>query len=247
MGECAFLANQLSIKLKIPHINTLMGQELNDTNRYLRFINIKWLKTVALTDKQADTFNNRFRKRVDKIIPWGIRDNEKIINQDRNIDILGTGSLIAGKNFELFIDIVNSIKKYFPYINAIIIGDGIEKEKLNKLISLYKLDNNLKLSGSLQRNEVLELMAKSKIFLHTSNYESFGFVLSEALASGCYVVCSNTGFAHNTKKMFVANEKNDFINIILNLLNKNFDFMPEVEFSASDTSIMYKNLYDKTF
>lgn len=247
LGECAFLAHRISYKFKISHINTLMGQELNGTNRYLSFINFKKLKVVALTDKQADAFSNRAGKAVDKIIPWGIRDDEKVINHDREIDLIGAGSLIAGKNFELFIEILHVIKKRFPDINAVIAGDGIEKEKLSKLISIYKLENNLQLTGDLKRNEVLKLMSKSKIFLHTSKYESFGYALAEGLASGCYVVCSNTGFAHNTKKMFIANENNDYINIILDLLNNKLDFMPEVEYSVADTSNMYKNLYEAYF
>lgn len=245
LGECAFLGNHLSKKFKIPHVNTLMGQELNSSNRYLRFINLKRMNIVALTDRQASIYSNKTKRSVDKIVPWGIRNDERVMNEDREFDILGVGSLIPGKNFEMFVDILYSIRNIFPKINAAIIGDGIEKERLASIILTNNLQNNLKLLGNLNRDEVLKLMSRSKIFLHTSKYESFGYVLAEALASGCYVVASETGFAQNTKKMFVANKKDEFIKIIFNLLKLKPDFTPEVPFAISDTTVMYKNMYDE--
>ncbi|MGB5287013.1 MAG: glycosyltransferase family 4 protein [Ignavibacteriaceae bacterium] len=245
LGECAFLGNRLSKKYNVPHINTLMGQELNSRNRYLKFINLKRIKIVALTERQSDVYNNKTGRTVDKVIPWGMRNDEIIINKTREIDILGVGSLITGKNFELFIDIVNNIKSRFPKINAVIAGEGIQKDKLSNLISSNNLGNNIKLLGSLKRSEVLNLMSRSKIFLHTSSFESFGYVLAEALATGCYVVCSNTGFAHNTRKMFIANERDNFIRIVLDLLNTKPDFSPEIPFTLSYTTMLYNNLYNE--
>jgi glycosyltransferase involved in cell wall biosynthesis len=247
LGECAMLGYRLSIKLNLPHLNTLMGQELNVSNRYFRFINLKKMKVAALSEKQASLFRNKTGQAVDEIIPWGIGDDDIVTdNTKREIDLLGVGSLISGKNFEMFIELVCSIRKQFPDIKAAIIGEGTAMEKLSNLISSYKLDDTVKLTGKLKRGEVLKMMRRSKILLHTSMYESFGYVLAEALASGCYVVCTKTGFAKKTNKMFIAENKNEFIRIILDLLNKELNFTPEVPFTAGNTSLLYNNLYENS-
>ena len=244
LGECAMLGNRISKKYKIPHINTLMGQELNERNSYLKFINLNKIKIVALSERQASLFKAKVGNEVKKIIPWGIRSDEIKVNELREYDIIGVGSLIPGKNFELFIEIVNEIKKIFPKINIAIVGDGMEKAKISELIIKLNLENNLKLLGNLNRKDVLNLMGKSKILLHTSKYESFGYVLAEALACGCYVVCSETGFAENTSKMFVATNKEKFVTAIISLLNSKPDYSPDIPFAINETSETYKELYD---
>jgi len=245
LGECAYLGSRISKKYKIPHINTLMGQELNESNWYLKFVNLNKIKIVTLSERQASLFKAKTGKDGTKTIPWGIRSDEKKINELREYDIIGVGSLIPGKNFEMFVEIVHDIKKVFPNINAAIVGDGTEKEKIRNSIIKLNLENNIKLLGNLNRKDVLNLMGKSKILLHTSKYESFGYALAEALACGCYVVCSETGFAKNTNKMFVAANKDEFIKSILGLLNSKPDYSPEIPFAINETSEMYKELYDQ--
>lgn len=245
LGECAMLGSRISNKYKIPHINTLMGQELNERNSYLKFINLNKIKIVTLSERQASLLKAKTGKEGTKTIPWGIRSDEKKENELREYDIIGVGSLIPGKNFEMFVEIVHYIKKVFPNINAVIVGDGTEKEKIRNSIFKLNLENNIKLLGNLNRKDVLNLMGKSKILLHTSKYESFGYVLAEALACGCYVVCTETGFAKNTNKMFVAANKDEFIKSILGLLNSNQDYSPKIPITINETSKMYKELYDE--
>ena len=245
LGECALLGSVISNRYKIPHINTLMGQELNNSNKYLKFITLKKMKVIALSERQALIFKNKTRREVDEIIPWGVRANEINANEMRDIDIIGVGSLTSLKNFELFIEVLNEVKKNFPDIRAVIIGDGIEKEKLNQSIENFGLMKNLKLLGNLKRQEVLNLMSRSKILLHTSKFESFGYALAEALANGCYVICSSTGFAQRTKKMHLANEGKEFVKIIIDLMNNKPDYNPEIPFALDKTSAMYNVLYNQ--
>ena len=245
LGECAYLGSRMSKKYKILQINTLMGQELNERNLYLKFVNLNKTKIVALSDRQASLFKAKTGKNINKIIPWGIKPEERIINEVRENDIIGVGSLIPGKNFELFIEIVKNIKEILPEISVALLGDGTEKENVRNLIIKLNLENNIKLFGNINRKDVLNLMGKSKILLHTSKYESFGYVLAEALACGCYVVCSETGFAKNTNKMFVATRKDEYIKSISELLKTKPDYTPEIPFAINATSKMYKKLYDE--
>lgn len=246
LGECALLGSQLSKKYDVKHINTLMGQELNQTNIYPKFINLNTLKFVALSESQAAVFNSKTKRNSDYIIPWGIsREGLNPTERERAIDILGVGSLIPVKNFELFINVIETLKIALPKINCVIIGDGTEREKLIQMISSKELKNNIKLTGSMNRTDVLNYMQRSKILLHTSNFESFGYALAEALSCGCYVVCRNRGFAKGSNKMLIAQNNNDFVMIIQRVLNNQQNFEPEIPFHLDETISAYKNLYEE--
>jgi glycosyltransferase involved in cell wall biosynthesis len=246
LAECALLGNQLSKKYDVKHINTLMGQELYQTNMYLKFISLNKLIFVALSENQSALFKDKTNRNDDDIIPWGIsRKDLNTTENEREIDILGVGSLIPVKNFELFINVIDTIKKSHPKINCMIIGDGTKKEKLDQLISSKSLENNIKLTGSMNRTDVLNYMQRSKILLHTSQFESFGYVLAEALSCGCYVVCRNTGFAKSSNKMLIVKNNKDFAPIIQRVLNNQLNSTPELPFPLDETLSAYKNLYEE--
>jgi glycosyltransferase involved in cell wall biosynthesis len=106
----------------------------------------------------------------------------------RDIDIMGAGSLIPLKQYSLFIDVIKSISNDFPNVKAVICGKGPEMESLKKQVARLKLEDNIELKGELPHPEILALMQRSKVFLHTSSYEGYSTVLSEALYAGCQVV-----------------------------------------------------------
>jgi glycosyltransferase involved in cell wall biosynthesis len=108
--------------------------------------------------------------------------------EKRDIDILAAGSLIPLKQYHLFVEAVGFLKKFFPGINAVICGKGPEMENLKAMAELLGLKKNIVFAGELPHTQVLALMQRTKVFLHTSEYEGFGAVLSEALYAGAHVV-----------------------------------------------------------
>lgn len=69
-------------------------------------------------------------------------------------------------------------------VELTVIGDG----KLRK--SLEKLDKNVKFTGYLEHDKVLEEMRNSDIFILPSVGETFGMVYLEAMSQGCITVCT---------------------------------------------------------
>lgn len=65
-----------------------------------------------------------------------------------------------------------------------IIGDGVEKEKLNLLIEEYHLKDRVVLHGFRDKKYIEKLMYQSSIYVMTSLTESFGLVLIEAQSYG---------------------------------------------------------------
>ena len=71
-----------------------------------------------------------------------------------------------------------------------IIGDGRQKfkNKLNKEIYRFNLENNIHLLGYLKDEKAISLLKSSKMFLFPSHEEGFGIAILQALACGIPVV-----------------------------------------------------------
>ena len=129
----------------------------------------------------------------------------------RDITILGVGSLIPLKQYDVFIDVVKEIIKEIPLTNAILCGKGPEEIQLQKLIEQYQLQDNIILTGEKPHTETLRLMQRTKIFLHTSNYEGFSTVCLEALYAGCHVISFIKPMQHDIDHWHIVKTKVEMI------------------------------------
>lgn len=203
LGPGWLIGKYLAKKCSVPHITTLMGQDVLKSNNYIHLIQSADVnKLVSVSQLQANEFYKTCGLYPSTIIEWGLRSSDKILKVDakRTIDIIGCGSLIEIKNWMLWIDTVTQVISRNKTIQAIIIGDGPEKNKIQNRIREYRLQNNIRLVGSLPRADVLNYMAQSKVFLHASTFESYGMVIPEAFSMGCHVVSTPVGIAENYGK-----------------------------------------------
>lgn len=243
IGECALIGNYLSRILGCEHICTLMGQDVKSSNKYLGWLKNTRTKFVALSKNQSELYYNLTNRNVVEIIHWGI-DDQQLSTKERDIDLLGVGSLIPLKNYTLFVMTVEEIVKSKPNLNCILVGSGPESQKL-KTISIEKgLSKNIEFKGLLNRTEIFDLMQRSKIFLHPSIFEGSGFVFAEALVNGMNIVSFNVGYAQKHPKWFIANNDQDFIRITKELLDKQLSFEPINLFPLEETVQKYFTLYN---
>jgi glycosyltransferase involved in cell wall biosynthesis len=129
-GECALVGNIISSRFNIRHICTLMGQDVLAKNIYLKLINKNKLTIVSLSENQSELFTKNTSHKIDELIFWGIKNQHFDADSKREIDLLGVGSFIGLKNFSTFLNTVHKLKKEFPSVKAMLIGDGILREKL---------------------------------------------------------------------------------------------------------------------
>ncbi len=244
LTESAMIAAFISLILQVKHINTMMGQDAKSGNKYLKILPLKKIMKVAVSENQSLYFSRSAGKEPEYVIPWGI-EKFFVEKDERAIDLVGAGSLIPLKNFRLFIEIVKKLKTDFPSIKCLLIGDGVERGTLEELISKYDLRNNISLTGHIKREEVLRFMMKSKILLHTSGYEAYGYVIAEALASGCYVVSKNVGCARQGEKLFVADTEEELSSMICRILKTARNYEPKIIHPVTATVDSYVRLYEK--
>ena len=72
----------------------------------------------------------------------------------------------------------------------------------------------IEIKTSIPRDQVLNLMQQSKILVHTSNFESFGLVLAEALAANCIVISKPVGIAFDNETIITCKTTEEFVSSI---------------------------------
>jgi glycosyltransferase involved in cell wall biosynthesis len=103
--------------------------------------------------------------------------------------VLITASRIAKeKNIDFLIESFSVIKKSGKNIKFLIVGDGAEKEELERKVKDLNLENEIFFTGLVSRDEIVGLYQASDIFVFASLTETQGLVAVEAMASGLPVV-----------------------------------------------------------
>ncbi len=129
------------------------------------------------------------------------------------------GRIASEKNMKLFFRTVRELRKEFPNIPAVVVGDGPERKT-------YQADNKSFVFAGMQKGEDLaRYYASADVFIFPSQTETFGNVVTEALASGLAAVAFN----YAAPRLFVTpgingylaplDDKNTFIENARKILN----------------------------
>ena len=103
--------------------------------------------------------------------------------------LLSVGRFTKQKNFSYLIKEFSNFSQNFKELNLVIIGDGEEKTKLEKLIRSKKLENKVFLIGP--TDNVYKYMQHASLFILPSLWEEVGFVIVEAALSNLFVISSD--------------------------------------------------------
>jgi glycosyltransferase involved in cell wall biosynthesis len=246
LGKCAFIGSWFAEKYHLKHYCWILGQDAKAGNKYVRRINPKGKSLIALSDFIATEFHKNYKILPQQIIPVGIDASlfAEVI-PEKDIDIVGAGSFIPLKQYHVFVEVIKLLKKDFPNIKTCICGDGPEMVRLCKMIDLLDLKDNIKLLGRQTHIQVLTLMQKSKVFLHTSNYEGFGAVCLEALYAGAQVVSFVKPMQADIENWHIAENKEDMLQILKDILNSNEStYQSVLPYSIHDNAKAAIKLFD---
>lgn len=156
---------------------TINNEDYNLAKNKFRANKVEYINGVGIDLKKINSVSiNKTKKRKDLEIKYD------------DIVFLSVGELNYNKNHIESIKAVNNIynKKNIKYL---ICGVGPNENKLRKYIEDNKLTNNVKLLG--YRDDIIEIMKSSDIFLFPSKREGLPVSVMEAMACGLPVICSN--------------------------------------------------------
>jgi glycosyltransferase involved in cell wall biosynthesis len=246
MGDCAYVADIFAKKNNLKHFCWVLGQDAKPGNKYFKLIKPSGESLIALSDFIVREIHKNYAIKPAHIIPVGIDPSLfNTTSAEKDIDILGAGSLIPLKQFSILVNVISVLRNTFPDIKAVICGDGSEHELLNVMIKNLYLENNIKLTGELPHTSVLALMQRAKVFVHPSVYEGFGVVCLEALYAGAQVVSFVRPMDAEIPNWHFAHAKGDMINVVQALLeNPEPDYSPVSPYLAHDTGKAMMKLFD---
>lgn len=149
-------------------------------------------RIISVSISTTESLERRLgRRQAVFTIPNGL-DLKKIASAERhpgrNWDIVFVGRLLAYKNIGWLVRAVGEIKKEYPSLSLLIIGDGPERGRLEEMIRENDLQKNVELSGFIEENKLFSYMKSSKMLALPSSREGFGMVVLEANACGLPVL-----------------------------------------------------------
>jgi glycosyltransferase involved in cell wall biosynthesis len=246
LAECTFVASWISRASGMRHIATIAGQDALDTNRYLKLIAFDRMVLTSMSQNAAGVFFQSTGCKVDHIIPIGL-DVESMFKgdgtSDRSVDILGVGSLSPVKNFRLFVEIIARLKPRYPALRCMIVGEGPERQSLERQIRDEGLSPIIEMTRHLAREDVLRTMRKSKILLHTANYEGQGYVFLEALGAGMRVVSFDVGHTGTSAAVYRCKSAEEIVQVLQTLLESDPGSDATHVESVEDTARAFEKIY----
>jgi len=234
-GECAAVGKIFSRKNGLKHFCWILGQDAKKENKYPRRVRLQSTELIALSDFLQSEIEKYHEVKPQHLIPAAINPRlYSAASTEKKIDILGAGSLIPLKRYDIFVDVVKNIKERIPSLKAVLVGIGPEKERLEQLISQSGLASTIKLTGRIPYTEVLRLMQGSKIFLHPSSYEGFSGVCLEALYAGCNVISFCKAMNEEIEQWHIVSSKEEMIQKAISLLETPSTAYKQILFSSTD-------------
>ncbi len=98
--------------------------------------------------------------------------------------IFSVGRLSPEKGYMDLLKVFSVIANKYSTWHLDIIGDGVEKERLEKFINNHELNERVTLHGFQNKDYIDKILHDSSIYVMTSYTESFGIVLLEAMSHG---------------------------------------------------------------
>lgn len=131
----------------------------------------------------------------------GIPSKNKVHNRKF---ILGVGRLSHEKGFDMLIDAYAKLKP--KNIDLLILGEGLNRESLEKQISNLQLQNRVKLLGI--KTNLQDYYSQAELFVLSSRSEGYPNALIEAMSYGCACIALDCEFGPSE---IIKNKRNGIL------------------------------------
>lgn len=127
---------------------------------------------------------------------------KKHVKKDDTVRFVLNGILLPIKRFDLVIQALGENVSLPKNIQFTIIGDGPEKEALQRMIETYHLSDTVHLVGCKTRDYVANMLQEADVYILSSHLETFGVAAIEALACGVPIIATDCGGSRSYMKDF---------------------------------------------
>ena len=146
---------------------------------------------TALLSRGVDTWQFHPARRAETLrLKWGADASDPVV--------IHAGRMAAEKNYGLLVRAFTAMRAANPRCRFVLVGDGPLRARLQRE------HRDFVFPGFVPRAELARHYASADIYIHASLTETFGNVLTEAMASGLAVA----GFDYAAARQFIAHGKN---------------------------------------
>ncbi|WP_413732612.1 MULTISPECIES: glycosyltransferase [unclassified Shewanella] len=201
----SFLKGRLALWIKenynIPYVITehstgfardsYSSKMLKYANKVYRNADSRFVVSTPFKCLMEKKFNLKF-----DVLPNIVDTNFFNLKKDiepKSFSFLNVAFLEPKKNHEILIKAFWNAFKNNDSVSLNIAGNGTQYFNLKKLVSDLGASERITLYGEANRDQVRSLMHSSSVFVLSSEYETFGVVLIEALSTGTPVVATRCG------------------------------------------------------
>lgn len=204
IGLPAFFAKKL---LRKPFVVWGQGSDIYLPDIFTKQISRFVLKNADAVIALTESMEKKMRKIYDReifVIPNGINlekieniSKENILKELKMKDdekiLLFVGSLRSVKGVKYLIESIKLINKKCKSVRLIIIGDGEERNSLEKRSNELNLEHQITFIGKVPHKKVMEYMIATDIFVLPSLSEGLSIVCLEAMFSGLPIIATKVG------------------------------------------------------
>jgi teichuronic acid biosynthesis glycosyltransferase TuaC len=203
---CGHVAALLSRELGIPFVVTVHGLDAYFTNQVSGYFGLgcerisRWVyksaqRVICISEKVREKVLEKVR--ADATVIYNGVDPQLFspsTEADASNSILSVGNLIPIKGQELLLRAFAAVQDQFPGVECDLVGDGPERQRLEKLSEELSISGKVHFLGRKSRKDLAGAMKRCLLFALPSRYEGLGCVYLEAMACEKPVIaCAQQG------------------------------------------------------
>jgi len=153
-------------------------------------------KIIAVSRETAKTLIDKHPEcsgRIEVIYNAVPREWFQIGRRERGNVLLFVGRLSEVKGVEYLVEAMVTVKRDFPDVRLLLVGDGELKGRLQRKVRNLGLRESVTFEGDLDESMLLTLYSMATAFVLPSLYENCPFSILQAFASGVPVVATRIG------------------------------------------------------
>jgi glycosyltransferase involved in cell wall biosynthesis len=148
---------------------------------------------ISMGSSAIDYFQDKGITAPFQIVAGGFDENVFMATEKvaKKYDLILIGRLSQIKRVDRFIYAVQQAKRQLPQLNAVIVGDGPERQKLQALSASLGISEDIHFAG--WQENVQDWLQQSRCFVLTSDSEGLSQALIQGMMSGLPAITSNVG------------------------------------------------------
>lgn len=220
-GMSTIYLSEIECNNKIAWIHADLGYHRLMEKEKEKEIYLKYKKIICVSNQVKDSFEKLYPECKEKVeVIYNPIDSEEInekskekieIFRDKNFTFISVGRLVKQKGFDILLKAHKLLLEEGIINNVVILGEGSERENLEKYIKENSLENTVKLLGF--KDNPYPYIKQADAYVLSSRYEGYPLVLCEALVLNKKIVASNcTGIQEileNNKYGLIVEKENE--------------------------------------